>query len=152
MTTTDDTDWWFLKLTKKFFIDQHGCAKNQVDGELIIARLENLGFVQTLNVEDSDLIIVNSCGFIKTAKEESLKAYCEGNLVGKQSTAHLWLEDSKSYTAKGKLHKYVSTFAGYFPAGAPKYSAVCVVVSKLSSVYPKCMAVPQKVVKELAEK
>ena len=74
MTTTDDTDWWFLKLTKKFFIDQHGCAKNQVDGELIIARLEKLGFVQTLNVEDSDLIIVNSCGFIKTAKEESLNS------------------------------------------------------------------------------
>ena len=61
-------------MTKKFFIDQHGCAKNQVDGELIIARLEKLGFVQTLNVEDSDLIIVNSCGFIKTAKEESLNS------------------------------------------------------------------------------
>ena len=91
--------------------------------------------------------------FYNTAAQTgTLEDSREGLLVGKNGTAHLWLEDSKSYTAKGKLHKYVSTFAGYFPAGAPKYSAVCVVVSKLSSGYPKCMAVPQKVVKELAEK
>lgn len=91
--------------------------------------------------------------FYNTAAQTgTLEDSREGLLVGKNGTAHLWLEDSKSYTAKGKLHKYVSTFAGYFPAGAPKYSAVCVVVSKLSSGHPKCMAVPQKVVKELAEK
>lgn len=58
----------------KFFIDQHGCAKNQVDGELIINRLLNLGLTQTFEPEEADLIIVNSCGFIQSAKEESLNA------------------------------------------------------------------------------
>ena len=59
---------------RKFFLDQHGCAKNQVDGEIIISRLENLGYKKTENASDADLIIVNSCGFISSAKEESINA------------------------------------------------------------------------------
>ena len=57
---------------KTFFLDQHGCAKNQVDGELIISRLEVLGYVRVESADDADLIIVNSCGFIESAKKESL--------------------------------------------------------------------------------
>lgn len=57
-----------------FFIDQHGCAKNQVDGELLIAHLSKLGNTQTFNPEEADLIIVNSCGFIESAKVESIAA------------------------------------------------------------------------------
>ena len=59
-----------------FFIDQHGCAKNQVDGELIISRLLNLGMAQTFEPAEADLIVVNSCGFIESAKKESLDAVC----------------------------------------------------------------------------
>ena len=57
-----------------FFLDQHGCAKNQVDGELIIARLEEKGFARAGSPENADIIIVNSCGFIESAKKESLDA------------------------------------------------------------------------------
>ncbi|MFA6938043.1 MAG: MiaB/RimO family radical SAM methylthiotransferase [Treponema sp.] len=60
------------KSAKKYFLDQHGCAKNQVDGELIITRLENLGMERTLDADEADLIIINSCGFIESAKKESL--------------------------------------------------------------------------------
>ena len=55
-------------------MDLHGCAKNQVDGELIISRLNNLGLTQVFDAADSDLIIINSCGFIESAKKESLDA------------------------------------------------------------------------------
>lgn len=58
--------------SKKFFLDQHGCAKNQVDGELIMSRLSALGLEQVFEPEKADLIIVNSCGFIESAKKESL--------------------------------------------------------------------------------
>ncbi len=58
----------------KFFIDQHGCAKNQVDGELIINRLINLGLEQTFEPSEAEFIIVNSCGFIESAKKESIDA------------------------------------------------------------------------------
>ena len=61
-------------LQKKFFIDLHGCAKNQVDAELIIGIMENLSWKNTSDPDEADLIIVNSCGFINSAKEESINA------------------------------------------------------------------------------
>ncbi len=60
--------------SQKFFIDQHGCAKNQVDGELLISILTQKNWVQTFSPEEADLIIVNSCGFIESAKTESINA------------------------------------------------------------------------------
>jgi len=61
-------------LTKRFFLDQHGCAKNQVDGELLIGILTDKGWQKTIEPENADLIIVNSCGFIEPAKRESIEA------------------------------------------------------------------------------
>ena len=58
----------------KFFIDQHGCAKNQVDGELIINLLKKKDWEQTFEAAEADLIVVNSCGFIESAKTESINA------------------------------------------------------------------------------
>jgi ribosomal protein S12 methylthiotransferase len=59
---------------RTFFLDQHGCAKNQVDGEILIGLLLSRGWAKTDNPEDAALIIVNSCGFIESAKKESLDA------------------------------------------------------------------------------
>ncbi|MBR5097056.1 MAG: 30S ribosomal protein S12 methylthiotransferase RimO [Treponema sp.] len=58
----------------KFFLDQRGCAKNQVDGEVIISNLLGAGFEEAASAEEADLIIINSCGFIESAKKESLDA------------------------------------------------------------------------------
>lgn len=58
----------------RFFLDQHGCAKNQVDGEVLIGYLRGKGWERTEEPEAADLIIVNSCGFIESAKKESLDA------------------------------------------------------------------------------
>ena len=47
-------------LQKIFFLDQHGCAKNQVDGELIIAELEKngaiIGYKTMINWEKTDKV------------------------------------------------------------------------------------------------
>lgn len=61
-------------MKQKFFIDQHGCAKNQVDGELMISLLKKKDWEQTFEPSQADLIIVNSCGFIESAKKESVDA------------------------------------------------------------------------------
>ncbi len=58
----------------KFYIDQHGCAKNQVDGEILISKLIDDGFEYVENSDDADVIIINSCSFIESAKKESLDA------------------------------------------------------------------------------
>ncbi len=55
----------------KFYLENLGCAKNQVDAEQIITSLKKKGW-EYCSVEESDIIIVNTCGFIKPAKEESI--------------------------------------------------------------------------------
>ncbi|HUX38582.1 MAG TPA: 30S ribosomal protein S12 methylthiotransferase RimO [Rectinemataceae bacterium] len=58
----------------KFYLDEHGCSKNQVDAEEIIVRLEDAGHEEVRSAEGADLVIVNSCGFIDSAKKESIDA------------------------------------------------------------------------------
>jgi ribosomal protein S12 methylthiotransferase len=58
----------------KFFLDRHGCAKNQVDGETLIAHLCAEGYERTEDASLADLIVINSCGFVESAKKESLDA------------------------------------------------------------------------------
>ncbi|MGA2547227.1 MAG: 30S ribosomal protein S12 methylthiotransferase RimO [Rectinemataceae bacterium] len=58
----------------RFWIDRHGCAKNDVDGEEIAARLEAAGHSFAEGPEGADLVIVNTCGFIEDAKKESIEA------------------------------------------------------------------------------
>ena len=55
-----------------FYIESLGCAKNQVDSELILTALENRGLRWVEEPEDAQFIIVNTCGFITGAKEQSI--------------------------------------------------------------------------------
>ena len=57
-----------------YFLDLFGCVKNQVDAENMMAILNETGWAATDNAENADLIIVNSCGFIESAKKESINA------------------------------------------------------------------------------
>ncbi|HHQ47422.1 MAG TPA: 30S ribosomal protein S12 methylthiotransferase RimO [Acidobacteria bacterium] len=54
-----------------------GCAKNLVDGEVMLGRLAGSGFEVTADAARADVIIVNTCGFITEAKEESIGAILE---------------------------------------------------------------------------
>ncbi len=49
-----------------------GCSKNLVDSEKLLALLEGKSFELTEDVNEADAVIVNTCGFIKSAKEESV--------------------------------------------------------------------------------
>lgn len=49
-----------------------GCAKNRVDTELMLGILEHAGYELTANEAEADVLIVNTCGFIDPAKEESV--------------------------------------------------------------------------------
>ena len=50
-----------------------GCAKNQVDSETILSRFLERGFAMNRDPGHADLAIVNTCGFIGPAKEESIE-------------------------------------------------------------------------------
>jgi ribosomal protein S12 methylthiotransferase len=49
-----------------------GCARNEVDSEELAARLEHGGWRLTDSPEDADVVLVNTCGFIQAAKQESI--------------------------------------------------------------------------------
>ena len=58
----------------RYFLDPFGCVKNQVDSENMMAHLDKAGWENTSDAGLADLIIVNSCGFIESAKQESINA------------------------------------------------------------------------------
>lgn len=49
-----------------------GCSKNQVDTELMLAILKNRGYLIVSDEREADILIVNTCGFIDPAKQESI--------------------------------------------------------------------------------
>lgn len=49
-----------------------GCSKNLIDSEVMLNILASNKYKLTKNVEDADIIIVNTCGFIESAKQESI--------------------------------------------------------------------------------
>lgn len=50
-----------------------GCPKNQVDSEHLIEKFSSAGFFYSESPEKADIILINTCGFIKDAKEESIE-------------------------------------------------------------------------------
>jgi ribosomal protein S12 methylthiotransferase len=49
-----------------------GCARNEVDSEELAARLEEGGWQLADDAQDADVVLVNTCGFIQAAKQESI--------------------------------------------------------------------------------
>lgn len=54
-----------------------GCPKNQVDAEIMLGHLTKAGFIITNKEDEAEIAIVNTCGFINDAKEESVERIIE---------------------------------------------------------------------------
>ena len=54
-----------------------GCPKNQVDGELLMAALKKAGFETVDDAALADVALVNTCGFIESAKKEAIEEILE---------------------------------------------------------------------------
>ena len=59
-------------MTKVGFISL-GCSKNLVDTEVMLYNLHSAGFEITPNEEEAEIIVINTCGFIESAKQESIE-------------------------------------------------------------------------------
>ena len=69
---------------KKIALISHGCAKNLVDSELILGILTQNGYQITLNENETDTVIVNTCSFICDAEKESVRSILEMIEAGKK--------------------------------------------------------------------
>src|SRR5437899_79428 len=56
-----------------------GCAKNLVDAEIMLGSVLERGMEITSNAEDADVLVINTCAFIDSAKEESIDAILEAH-------------------------------------------------------------------------
>src|SRR5208337_17647 len=57
----------------KIHITTLGCPKNSVDSRHLSGAFTAEGFISVANADDADILLVNTCGFIKDAKEESIE-------------------------------------------------------------------------------
>lgn len=77
----------------KIFISTLGCAKNLVDSEMMLGTLLSKNYEQSHDIIDADIAIINTCGFIEAAKEESINE----------------ILDIAQYKSKGKLKHLIVT-------------------------------------------
>jgi ribosomal protein S12 methylthiotransferase len=61
------------KNTVKIGFVSLGCSKNLIDTEVMLARLANAGYAITTDETEADVVIVNTCAFIESAKKESIE-------------------------------------------------------------------------------
>src|SRR5438132_490712 len=54
-----------------------GCPKNLVDSEVMMGQLKQKGYQITADAEEADTVVVNTCGFIESAKQESIETILE---------------------------------------------------------------------------
>ena len=64
-----------------------GCPKNLVDSEVMMGTLAEAGYEITNNAEDADTVVVNTCGFIESAKQESIDAILEATALKSEGKA-----------------------------------------------------------------
>lgn len=60
-----------------------GCPKNLVDSEVMLGHLKLKGFTVTNRIDDAEIIVVNTCGFIEPAKKESIDAILDAAAMKK---------------------------------------------------------------------
>lgn len=66
-----------------------GCSKNQVDSEIMLGTLVTEGFQLTGDPKQAEVVIVNTCGFIEEAKQESINTILEHGHLKKSGTCRV---------------------------------------------------------------
>lgn len=86
----------------------HGCAKNLVDSELMLGLLAQRGYEVTLDENDADIVVINTCSFIHDAEKESVQAILQMAQDGKKIVVTGCLPQKY----KGELKKAIPEIAG----------------------------------------
>ncbi len=92
----------------KIALLNHGCAKNLVDSELMLGLLAQKGHQVTLDENDADIIVINTCSFIHDAEKESVQAILQMVNDGKKVIVTGCLPQKY----KGELKKAIPEIAG----------------------------------------
>src|SRR5205085_7194334 len=72
---------------KKIGFISLGCPKNLVDSEVMMGTLAQSGYEITSDASEADTVVVNTCGFIEAAKQESIDAILEATRLKSEGKA-----------------------------------------------------------------
>ena len=114
---------------KKIALISHGCAKNLVDSELILGILTKNGYEITLDENETDIVIVNTCSFICDAERESVRTILELVEKGKKVIVSGCLAQKHSK----ELKKEIPEIAGII--GTTDFEKIVEVIKKIDSDY-----------------
>ncbi len=59
-------------MAERYWIETLGCPKNEVDSDKLVGKLSADGLTAAASPEDADLVVVNTCAFIESARQESI--------------------------------------------------------------------------------
>ncbi len=100
---------------KKIHITTLGCSKNIVDSEVLTGQLETNQFVITKNPQDAEVIIINTCGFINDAKEESIQTIFEAlKLREKDPNKKVYVAGCLTQRYREEISKEIPEIDGIF--------------------------------------
>ena len=99
----------------KVALINHGCAKNLVDSELMLGVLDKFGYKITLDENDADVVIINTCSFIHDAEKESVDSILEMVEAGKK----VIVAGCLSQKHKNDLQKAIPEITGMIGATNP---------------------------------
>lgn len=103
----------------KFYVHKLGCPKNDVDADYIYAKLISKGHQPVNDPEKADSIIVNTCGFIDSAKEQSIEEILKlGQLKKKTGLKTLYATGCLSQRYGDELLNEIPELDGAFGLGA----------------------------------
>ncbi len=68
-------------VSRRYWVETLGCPKNQVDSDKLAGTLQADGWSSAPAPEDADLIVVNTCAFVESAREESVEAVLDAAAV-----------------------------------------------------------------------
>ncbi|MBA4394296.1 MAG: 30S ribosomal protein S12 methylthiotransferase RimO [Desulfobacca sp.] len=69
---------------KKLYFISLGCAKNQVDSEIMLYQFQTRGFSLTQEAQEAQVVVINTCSFIESATQESIETIFEAARLKKE--------------------------------------------------------------------
>jgi ribosomal protein S12 methylthiotransferase len=76
-------------MDKRLYFISLGCAKNQVDSEIMLHRLESQGFTLTREPDKAEVVVINTCSFIESATQESIETILEAARLKKEGACQV---------------------------------------------------------------
>lgn len=107
----------------------HGCAKNLVDSELMLGLLAQNGHKITLDENEADIVVINTCSFIHDAEQESVQTILQVAQSGKKVIVTGCLPQKY----KGELKKAIPEIAGM--VGTSDIKEIVNVVEQVANGY-----------------